>query len=328
MKKSICITALIAAAAVMAGCGGNKTEQTTAQTTAPAEAQTTTAAVTQETGTAAPAAATEAQTEDNSGKKAILTDTQGNVFYREDCTLGEWGQLTVPYTYMAVSGGMYHDSDTEPGLFVPDEFEYGGERASAGDLARLEAGTVIGGVTVKSAETGISSPWNDELGDADPNADEGFTLQHVSVDLDGEIKLTGVVRYYFDEMYAVSSGDIMFIPDNSYAGLPIPVDITGSDNNYGTVNFDEKGGFDPDEGYTDTTYGGGICVYSEAPLLHVGNLKDHYSDRSDLYDFFGGGNENFSARAEITLTDVHLAWNDNFGSAYACTGVIKEIKAI
>jgi outer membrane murein-binding lipoprotein Lpp len=328
MNKKILTTAL-AAVLMLAGCANGNTQQTTtaasAQTTTEAAAQTTEAMTT----TAAPeTTAAELTTADSTGKTVIFTDFQGNAICREDCDVNDWGQLTVPYAYAYLSSGMYFDSEKNPDLFTPDEFSYTGERAGTGALLRLEAGMNVGGVTIASASTTLSSPWDDAVGDVNPNAESGFTLSGVHIDLDGEVTLTGTARLYYDELYAVSSGDIVFIPDSCYAGLPIAADITNPDAKNGTLNFDEKGGSTDDGGYADPTYGGGLCVYSDAPLIHAGNLMQDYSDRADLYEFFDGAAANCTKQVEITLTNVHIEWNDNFGAAYGCSAVIKDVKTI
>ena len=38
--------------------------------------------------------------------------------------------------------------------------------------------------------------------------------------------------------------------------------------------------------------------------------------------------ENVPIPEEIKLSDLHIGWNDTFGSFYACTGTIKDMKEI
>ena len=328
MKKKALIAAL-AAVLILAGCSnGNKPAETT--TAAPAENTRAAAETTEAMTTTTAPETTEAAltTADSTGKKVIFTDYQGNAICREDCEVNEWGQLSVPYTYAYLSSGMYFDSEKNPDLFTPDEFSYSGERAEAGDLLRFETGTTVGSYKVASASTAISPPWDDRLGDLNPDADSGFYIASSEINFDGDMTFTGTARLYYDELYTVMSGDLVFIPDSCYAGLPMATDISARGEYNGTLNFDEKGGTDEDGGYFNPTYGGGLCVYSDAPLFHIGNLNTDYSDRADLHEFFNGGSANCTKKVEITLTNVHIEWNSNFGSAYSCRATIKDIKEI
>ena len=329
MKKKKNLAAALAAVLILAGCSnGNKPAETT--TAAPATATTTAApeTTTTEAATAAPETTTEAQTVDNSGKKTIYSTFDGQEFYREDCEVNEWKQLSVPYAYARLSTGMYFDSEKNPDLFTPDEFSYTGERAQTGSLVRLEKGSQVGSLTVSSASTMIAAPWDEAVGDINPEADSGFELATEDVAFTGDITLTGMARLYYDEFYTVASGDIVFVPDNCYAGLPLMIDLSTADQNNGTLNFDEKGGTEENGGYWDPTYGGGLCVYSDAPIFRLGNLTENYSDRPEIFEFFDGGNANCTKKVEITLTDVTLGWNNNFGASFACMAKIKDIKAI
>lgn len=259
----------------------------------------------------------------------LLSTFDGHGIYREDCTLNDFGQFSAPYAYARLSTGMYFDSDTNPELFAPDEFEYSGSYAETGPLVRLEAGSEFGNIKIASAATTIMAPWDEAVQDFNPDAENGFEVMTADVTIDGDITLTGMARLYYDEFYTVASGDIVFVPDSSYAGLPLMIDISGNfDTNNGTLNFDEKGGTEEDGGFFDPTYGGGLCVYSDAPIFRIGNLNQNYSDRPEIFEFFNGGSANCTKKVEITLTNVTLGWNNNFGASFACTGVIKDIKAI
>ena len=334
MKKSIRRTtaelAALAAILALSSCGAKPAETTTAapaETTTTAAAETTTTAA--ETTTAAPET-TEPATEetagaDNSGKTVMFTDTSDHNYYVEDAKEGEW-DMTFPYASVRLSSGLYVDSDTSPELFDVENFRYNGDRVQRGDLVMIKPGDTVGGLTIADAETKVFKTEENAV-------DEGENplspqISDVRVTVGGEVTLTGIIRYYYDEMYAVASGDIMFVPDSSYAGMPVGTNIVEGDWEYGTVNFDEKGSSTPDGGYGDNTYGGGVNVYSDAPLLHLGNLNENYSDRTDLVELFDGASANCTKKVSITLTDLVIDWNDMFGSAYSCSGVIKDLTVI
>ena len=334
MKKFTGHIAAVLALALMTGCANGQAPAgtTAAQTTTTTAADTTAADTTAADTTAADTTAADTTAADTTAadvtKTPIYTGICDKVYYREDASVGEFGELVFPTAVMRVSSGMYLDSEKNPELFVPDEFEYSGERADLGTVIQIAEGDKIKDCTVKEAHTYFMSPWNDALGGPDPDAKEGFTPSGIGIKLDGDVTLTGMLRFYFDEQYAISSGDIQFIADNSYEGFPVPIDISGGDDKYGVTDFDAHGGFDPDQGYLEDKWGGGVCVYSDTVVLHLGNLFSDYADRTELYDILGGGKANSSAKVEITLTDLDLSWNDNFGTAYSCTAKIKDVKAV
>lgn len=330
MKKSTILTAAaLVAVLTLSACNSGSP----AKTTAPAESVTPAEPAAPSDTTAAKTTAAEEQTTTAAEsvqvtKTPIYTGICDKTYYREDATVNDWGQLHFDSSVMRVSTGLFVDSETSPDVFVPDEFEYSGETAELGTVVQIKAGDRVGDYVVKEAETLISAPWSEEKGEADPDAAEGFYPSRTYVALDGDVTLTGYFRYYFDEQYAISSGDIQFLPDSSYAGLPVPVDISGMDTMYGLTDFDKKAGDDPEEGYYDSVWGGNICIYTDAPVLHVGNLMNDYADRAELYQLLDGGSANCTKKVEVTLTDVALEWNDNFGAAYACTAKIKDAKVI
>ena len=340
MKKSIRTTSVIAALVTilaLSACG-NKPAETT--TTAAATTTTTAAATTTEAETEAPEATkaedetdaepagTEAAPADDDTDKGevMFTDLSGHKYYKADAVAGEW-DVTFPYTSVRISTGLYLDSDTNPELFDVENFSYSGDRAGCGDLIVIKEGDTLGDLKIKSASTraySISPDVLDEAGNPLPPQ-----LGGSSFDIDGDITLTGILRYYFDEMYAVASGDMLFVPDSCYAGMPMATDIINGESNYGYVSFDEKGSGSGEDGWGENTYGGGINVYSDTHGFHVGNLdSDTYAGRTDLVELFDGATANCTKKVQITLSDVHIEWNDNFGSYYSCSGIIKDASVI
>lgn len=326
MKKTTKLFAAVLAATLLAsGCGNKNTPaQDTKKTedTKPAQTEEAKTEKTEATEDKETEAVTEApETEDNSGKTAFFTAFGDKIFYREDATVGDWNMLNTDRAVVRISSGTYHDSDSEPDLFSPEEFEYKGEEAALGETVMVKAGDTIGGVKIASASTSFMPPWNDELGDSDPNATEGFTPFSSEVKLEGDITLTGIIRYYYDEQYAIASGDMFFIPDASYKGLPVSVDPADNYPSYGVCDYDIAGG------YEDNYYGGGVCVYVDAPRFRVGNLNELGSSNTALVELLDGGNANCTKKVEITLTDVSVNYSDQFGTGH-CSATIKDIKLI
>ena len=338
-KRNFTAAAALAIVLALAGCGNKPAGTTTtadgttatadgAATTTSAEIEvTTTAAETEDTGDTKEidVPLTDSGDDEDAEGTLLFTDLSGNKFYREDATEGDW-DITLPYTSVRVSSGMFIDSDKNPELFDTENFKYSGDRAACGDLVKVKAGDTIGGLKIAKASTRVNLPWSEEKQGPDHDATEGFMIGGSSVDIEGEVVLTGILRYYYNEMYTISSGDMIFVPDGSYSGMPMATNILEEEFQFGTLNFDEIGSFDENNGYGESTYGGAVNVYSDAPSFRLGNLNENYSGRTDLVELFGGAGANCTKKVKITLTDVHIDWNDNFGSAYGCSAVLKDVE--
>ena len=334
MKKRILTASMIAAILAVSACGnGAKPVPTTGpapEVTSASSAGETVSAESEET------ADTEGTKADDTGevseeeeftvtKTVIYTGINDKKYYLEDAVEvnEEWGMATYDTAFVRVSTGTYHDSDTEPDLFTPDEFIYSGEKAELGTVYQVKEDDVMGDLKIASAETQISFIKNDETG-------EYISMPFYScTKIDGDITVTGVLRYYFDEQYAIASGDLVFVPDASYKGLPLSFSPSGMYEDYGVTSFDMKETIPEDGSYGDTYYAGGICVYSDAPRLRLGNIlqDDALKSNSDLTTLLDGAKADCSKRVEVTLTNLQLEWSDQFGSDHS-SAVIKSIKGI
>ena len=309
------VSTLLAVFLAVSGCANGKAEASESPETTTAA----TAAPTETTTGPAPETTTTAAVEDNSDKHAVWT-FEGSSFYREDGTPDEWNMLGFDGAMVRLSSGEYHDSETEPDLFIPDEFIYNGEEVGLGETAFVRAGDTVGGVTIVSAKTSLMPPMDWDTGEGVPKFDEydGYMPFDSEVKLDGTLELTGTVHYHYDEDYTISSGDMLFIPDSSYKGLPMAVDIGGYASVFAARDFDACGGWD------ERYYGGGTCVYSDAPAFRVGNLFDDYGDDADMIRLFDGGKEDCIRKVRITLSDISLVWSDQFGTG-RCSAKIDSI---
>lgn len=305
MKKAIPCTAL-ALMLVLSACGNNAQSAAAATTT-------TTAAVTAETTTAA------------SGfkvtKTVIYTGIFDKKYYLEDAAdVDENGLATYDTALLRYSTGVYHDSDSEPELFDTDELRYGGATADVGTVVQVKKNDVMGALTVNSAKTELYFREDEENGGY-----YGAPLT-TEVTLDGEITVTGIIRYYsVPDPGTVDSGDVLFIPDSSYRGLPMPIDPPGTDTMYGTLDMDYRVTYG--ETANEWYWGGNVCVYSDATRFRLGNLNYGLSDNTELIGLLGDPNEDCTKRVEVTLGDIALRWNDQFGSSHTSAS-IKSIKAI
>ena len=329
MKKRILTSSLLAAILAVSACGNSaKPAATTGpkpESTSAAPAGETASAESKETADTAGTEAEDAGEGFTVTKTVIYTGINDKKYYLEDAVEvnEEWGMATYDTALVRVSTGTYHDSDTEPDLFTPDEFIYSGEKAELGTVYQVKKDDVMGDLKIASAETQISFFKNDETG-------EYISMPFYScTKIDGDITVTGVLRYYFDEQYAIASGDLVFVPDASYKGLPLSFSPSGMYEDYGVTSFDMKETIPEDGGYGDTYYAGGICVYSDAPRLRLGNIlqDDALKSNSDLTTLLDGAKADCSKRVEVTLTNLQLEWSDQFGSDHS-SAVIKSIKGI
>ena len=120
---------------------------------------------------------------------------------------------------------------------------------------------------------------------------------------------------------------MLFIPDSSYRGLPMPIDPPGTDTMYGTLDMDYRVTYG--ETANEWYWGGNVCVYSDAPRFRLGNVLEDEALKGDtaLIELLGGANADCTRRVEITLGGIELHWSDQFGTARCCAS-IKSIKAV
>ena len=313
MKKRI--ISVLAAAAVIIACAGcvmkndDKKETGAATTTTAAGTTVTTAATTAETTTAA-------SQEPDPNKTVLLTLPGGKIIYSEDgTTVTEWeGGFIKSYNtgYVRISTGLYHDSVSEPDLFDTEDFIYSGDKAEVGEIREVKPGDTFGGLTVKETEMQVSN-----------QGDSGYIFMN-NVKLDGEITLTGIMSYYYDEQYGINSGDILFTPDSCYKGLPMACNPT-MERALNMAHFDVYEVYNDDG--IDKIKGSGPSYYSDAPDFRLGNLFENYAGNGELNDVTNGGNSNITRKVQVTLSDINLIYSDQFGTN-RCSAVIKSIKAL
>ncbi len=315
MKKQI--MSVLAAAALIIACAGCVAKNDSKKENSSAATTTTAAPAQQTTTTSAPAETTPAETEDNSGKTALITLANGKALYSEDGTImTEWeGGFIKSFAtgFVRISTGFYHDSITDPDLFDTENFTYSGDNTEPGEIKEVKVGDTFGGLTVKKVETQVS------------NQGDSSYLFGNTVELDGEITLTGVMNYYYDMQYGIDSGDILFTPDSCYKGLPLACDPT-QETARAFPTFDVVEDYGENAG-NGKKRGDGPAFISSAPTFRAGNLFVNYAGNGELNDVTNGGNDNVTRKVQITLTDIKLIYSDQFGTTH-CTAVIKSIKAI
>ncbi|MBR5090256.1 MAG: hypothetical protein IK093_12580 [Ruminiclostridium sp.] len=235
-------------------------------------------------------------------RTVIYTGICDHNYYLEDSTVNAEGLREFKSSVMRLSSGIYADTRKQPELFDTDALAYTGERAPLGTVVQIKAGDRVGDYRVKEASTALLPPRSEETGEYDTDATDMYSPYETHIVIDGEITLKGAVIYYASEHYDVLAGDILFIPDSSYKGLPVPTDISGDTQDFGSVFLP----CDTDENMFPH-YNGGLCLYSDAPVIRLGNLYSDYDGDIDLHEFFG--DKDTVKRVSLSLSDLRLAWS-------------------
>lgn len=313
MKKYISALAMCAVLIAAAGCNAAPAATTTAAAT---EKAATAAEETTTEETAADAPETEAQPEETAesseGKTVVQSFPNGVTFYAEDASDSTEWSMKFDTALIRRSAGNYEDSVKNPDLFDVDSYSYSGEDFIPDDYFLVKDGEKTGNVTV--VEPSLTFMYY-----TDENNNPQYEVMMNSFKIAEPITLTGSLRFYADEQYAISSGDIQFIPDSSYAGLPTSA-LCSSYGGYGsaaTIDF-----FNDNDGNNL----GGNAICTDAPRFRLGNLFEDYADFSDLNSIITNTGAPLSAEVEITLSDVCIEHTGQFGSrAYAKIQSVKSI---
>ncbi len=303
--------AAVLLAAVLSGCAQSEPTQT-AQTpaesttsvstanTSEASSDTSEASETPE-ASAAPETSETAGAASSSEKEPLRLIDTGNfstdslLFYEEDALDSEFS-IEFDYTYGFLAKGIYDDSFRSPEKFDSENYIYASdtEYKLPDEYIRIAPGETVGNAKIKSAHSILIPSGNEE------NAPCAVMLTEAV--LDGEYAFTGLLRYYYDEEYAISSGDLYFIPDESYAGFPL------------VCGFTARPSMEPE-----------ACAYSEllrgfyaGNLFNAGNRSDNIELDADALEklnaIFGGETANSVKRVKVTLSDITLSWNDQVGT--------------
>lgn len=316
-KKTIALLA-VAALLCASGCANNPVQETTNDTQASAAESSETTTETAETEqTSSDTQPTEivsettsetAPEDDDSSKTLLYSVGNGNDFYLEDAVSSDEYIITFDYVYVSAASGIYDDSLTSPAAFDASNYSYNGEMSidGAGALIKIKAGDEFGGYKITSAQTTLMKNEYDGNTDVYPFSQE--------IVINGEYTLSGLLMHYCGDEYAVSAGDVKFIPDSSSKGMPLP---------YVQYSF-----------YTSLfeNFGGTLGVYTDSPFFALGNIisgelssasldengnwvmeKMDEKVLNELYSIFGTDKENRAVRANVTFSEMQIRWSDQFG---------------
>lgn len=240
--------------------------------------------------------------ETEEGKTWLATLSTGENVYLEDGIPLTEDIVSYPYAILRYSTGKYADNIILPELFASvDDGMYEGGYTYVGDVVttddmfpyyKVSIGDELqGGYTVDEATLNLYYYQHDD------GSYNSYTYSN-SIHIAEEITLTGTLRYFGEDCDYTENGDLLFIPDGSYAGLPVPVSE-----------------FYFDGGITDMFDIGDAAehpsvIYSDAVPFLLGNYFEHHSDNPDMVSIWNDLTENggsWSSDVKITLSDVWLS---------------------
>ncbi len=256
-------------------------------------AETTTTTV---TTTSAETSTTTVETTAAEPKTLLGRLPNGMELYKEDAVRVDEYSAVYDFAFAYPSSGIFYEEGTSPNLFDSESFVYLGTKCHMPDEAAVvRAGDTMGNAEIESAEFGVFI-----YGEGD---DISVMPSHNTVTLKGEHTFTGYLYFYYDEDYGIDSGDIMFLPDFCYEGMPM-VSLSGGlgGHTYFSGTCDFAGVI------------GGLSVYSDAPNFRLGNLFDDYADNASLNNFVDGGRAFCQKYATVTLKNIRLEYSDQFGN--------------
>lgn len=303
MKKKAIILALCVC--MLTACGGNAEKTTTSAeqtsgevTTAESTTETTTESTTESTA-ASTAETAETESDENSGglvaKTVKLPDgTTTDVLV--DMSEGSNRIVTVDTFYGFVSSGFEDDSVNSPDLFDVENYGYSGDAVFSTDIVKYSDGDTVKGCAVTEAKTDYAFWFDDGTADVFESV----------LQLEGEITMDGYLVYAMEDDYAVSVGDIAFIPSAAELDdLPIPFRFYGNSGSYV---------IDGDFGYCGDTISIGL-----------GNiLADDYIGDPAVADRIDRSKK--LTRVKATIENVRISYTDNFGDRN--TAVLKDFEVI
>ena len=255
------------------------------------------------------------------GMTWIGTLNTGDNLYLEKGTTVSDDMISYPFAVMRYSTGKYADSITEPELFQQvDEgmfaggYEYIGDAVTTKDAfpyTKVTAGQKLPcGYTVDEAVLDLRYYQNDD------GTYSSYTVSNY-IHISEDVTLTGTLRYFGEDNYYYGNGDMMFIPDGSYSGLPVPV----SESYF-------EGGFTNMYDIGDAAEGP-LVIYSDAVPFSVGNYFLDYSDNADMKSIWNDLTEDgrsWSCAVKITLSDVSVSCSEENG--FSGTAAIAAVEGV
>lgn len=287
MKRSLTLSAMLIAAALMSGCTannesapvsgeGSSSGQTSTEPALTAEAPSEPAepAVSAEQSPAEePPVTEESLSFDIIGivgdkvKPSDITEIHGEnntLLTLEQLTPTNWEYLRCDFAYAAPSTGICYTSIDNADIYDSESLMFrDAPRLAPSEYRRLKAGDEICGFTVKSASTDFF-----KYGTFAPDEDgNGTYFRNCSAEFEGSAELTGYVWIAPEDDYCVGTGDIFFVPAPGSDILPV-MNYEYVDNGVKTLLF--------------CGANNGFGWLNEYPNILLGNSSNIAADVSDV----------------------------------------------
>lgn len=261
-----------------------------------------------------PTETTVAEVPESEQKTVLWEAPNGELFYKEDA-FPDGSLLAFDRAVYRPSTGVFYDSFTNPELFNLETYDFLGEliEYDESDWHCIQSGDTIKGYRVKKAKTLFNINDNGYL------KEDGYIPLSNSIVFEDDITLTGYLSYYpDDESLYIQGGDLFFLPDQSYEGMPLV-------NYYPYCNVKSGKKYFDDEDEIPLP-----VFYSDSISISVGNLFNDYADSTTLKQIIEDDEKMKRTRVEITLGELSLMFHDMdmriYGSASGKIVSVKEIE--
>lgn len=221
----------------------------------------------------------------------------GELFYKKDA-VQNGSILEFDKAIYRPSTGVFYDSFTNPELFDAETYDFLGKliEYDESDWRCIQTGNTVNGYRVKKAETLFN------INDDAYLREGGYIPLGNSIVFEDDITLTGYLTYYsYDDPTFIRKGDLYFLPDESYAGMPI-------------VNFYPYSSSISGESFVELVEPEKVTfpiIYSDSLSIWVGNLFADYADNATLKQMIEDNEKRSDLiRVEITLEELSLTFHD------------------
>ena len=235
---------------------------------------------------------------DESDSDTVIWEApNGELFYKKDA-VQNGSILEFDKAIYRPSTGVFYDSFTNPELFDAATYDFLGEliEYDESNWRCIQTGDTVNGYRVKKAETLFN------INDDAYLREDGYIPLGNSIVFEDDITLTGYLTYYsYDDPTFIRKGDLYFLPDESYAGMPL-------------VNFYPYSSSISGESFVEFVEPEKVTfpiIYSDSLSIWVGNLFTDYADNATLKQMIEDNEKKCDLiRVEITLGELSLTFHD------------------
>ena len=315
MKKALLFFTI---AALLCSCAAEPNETTPTTTPAAAEpAETTTTTAAEPAQTAPEADRGERLSVNANAFYHANVDPADLYFYKSEADNSSEYYYKFDYTY-GFGTSVYDDSTLHPERFDLENYDYTPETEyTAPKPFEIKAGDTVGDYRIRSARTTAALYTGDEC-----------SICEAELVLDGEYSFTGLLRFFYDEDYAINAGDLQFIPSEPLTNFPLPLGFGAQVSFFSenTAVYSElQNGFRVGNFFTEET--GAYTLTDEENHIYTA-VKFDEAVLAELNRMLSGETSDCEKHVEVTLSGINLVYDDQTGSmrTQAVITGIKEIE--